>query len=189
MAKAPAADKTVPEAADTAVAVKPVETAKLTAAAGTAEKAEEGDAARRVVPLQVTRWQLGEFMNSRHSVSPASGTPFEDLLRPEFWANITRLAAGDIIEVRPEDQSYYAELYVMRRDRTAATVAVIREPVKLVPAFKPLPGEVNFRVEYAGSHGKWRVLRISDKAVMRDRFESEGLARTWLTEYERMLAA
>lgn len=152
-----------------------------------AEKPAE--APHRVVPLQVTRWQIGEFMNTRHSVAPASGTPFEDLLRPEFWANITRLRAGDIIEVRPEDQSYYAELYVLRRDRTSATVAVVREPVKLVAAYKPLPGETSFKVEFAGSHGQWRVLRLSDNTMIRDRFGSEGEARAWLVQYERMLAA
>ena len=102
-----------------------------------APKAEVEEAPRRVVPLAVTRWQLGEFLNNRHSVSPAAGTPFEDLLRPEFWANIVRMAPGDIIEVRPEDQSYFAELYVLKRERNSATEAVIREPVKLVSAYKP----------------------------------------------------
>lgn len=144
---------------------------------------------RRVVPLQVTRWQLGEFLNNRHSVSPASGTPWEDLLRPEFWANITRMAPGDIIEVRPEDQSYFAELYVLKRERNSATVAVIREPVRLVAAYKPLPGEVNFDVEFAGSMAKWRVVRRSDKSMMRDKFATEGEARRWLADYERMVAA
>jgi len=160
--------------------------AAIKAKPGATEPVEE---ARRVVPLQVTRWQLGEFLNNRHSVSPASGTPFEDLLRPEFWANITRMAAGDIIEVRPEDQSYFAELYVLKRDRNSATVAVIREPVRLVAAYKPLPGEVNFDVEFAGSMAKWRVVRRSDKSVMRDKFNSEGEARKWLADYERMVAA
>lgn len=147
------------------------------------------EAPRRVVPLQVTRWQFGEFTNARHSVSPAAGTAWDDILRPEFWANITRLSAGDIIEVRPEDASYYAELYVLRRERTSATVAVIREPVKLEAAYKPLPGEVKFKVEFAGSLAKWRVLRESDKSMLRDKFGTEAEARRWLADYERMVAA
>jgi hypothetical protein len=178
-------EKPATEAA--AAASKPAAAAKPEPKEKPAEKPAEE--ARRVVPLSVTRWQLGEFMNARHSVSPSSGTPFEDVLRPEFWANIVRMAPGDIIEIRPEDQSYYAELYVLKRDRTSATVAVIRPPVPLEPAFKPLPGIINFRVEFAGSHGKWRVLRISDNVVMRDRFGTEGEARKWLAEYERMIAA
>lgn len=175
----------------------PTEAEKAAPAAKLASKApaeakpdaEAETETRRVVPLSVTRWQLGEFMNSRHSVSPASGTPFEDLLRPEFWANITRMRAGDILEIRPEDQSYYAELYVLKRERNAASVAVIREPIRLVCAFKPAAGEVLFKVEFAGPHGKWRVIRISDKAVMRDRFENEAEARAWLGEYQRLVAA
>lgn len=147
------------------------------------------DENRRVVPLQVTRWQIGEFMNTRHSVTPASGTLWEDLLRPEFWANITAMKEGDIIEVRPEDQSYFAELYVLRRQRTSATVAVIREPVKLVSAYKPRPGEVKFRVEFAGSLAKWRIVKTSDLTVLRDKFASESEARSWLADYERMIAA
>jgi hypothetical protein len=147
------------------------------------------EAPRRVAPLQVTRWQFGEFINARHSVSPASGTPFDDILRPEYWANITRLSAGDVIEVRPEDASYYAELYVLRRDRTSATVAVIREPVKLEAAYRPLPGELKFKVEFAGPLAKWRVLRMSDNSAIRDSFGSEIEARRWLTDYERMIAA
>ena len=154
-----------------------------------APKAEVEEAPRRVVPLAVTRWQLGEFLNNRHSVSPAAGTPFEDLLRPEFWANIVRMAPGDIIEVRPEDQSYFAELYVLKRERNSATVAVIREPVKLVSAYKPLPGEVNFDVEFAGSIAKWRIVRRSDKTPLREGFGTEALARAWLADYERMVAA
>jgi hypothetical protein len=171
------------DAVGVAAAAKP-------AAATKAKATTEPDAApRRVVPLQVTRWQLGEFMNHRHSVAPASNTPFEDLLRPEFWANITRLTAGDIIEVRPEDQSYYAELYVMKKDRNSATVAVIRAPVRLEAAFKPLPGEKSFKIEFAGTHAKWRVIRLADLAVMRDKFASEAEARAWLGEYERVVAA
>ncbi|MGY3393440.1 hypothetical protein ACVWW6_006031 [Bradyrhizobium sp. USDA 3311] len=153
-------------------------------------KPDEADAEpRRVVPLPVTRWQLGEFLNNRHSVSPAVGTPFEDVLRPEFWANIVRMQPGDIIEVRPEDQSYYAELYVLKRERNSATVAVIREPVKLEAAYKPLPGEVLFSVEFAGPMAKWRVVRRSDKSVMKDKFGTEGDARRWLADYERVVAA
>jgi hypothetical protein len=172
---------------------KSTEAAKAAANAEEAFKASDAPApaeqTHRVTPLQVTRWQLGEFMNQRHSVSPASGTPFEDLLRPEFWANITRIKAGDIIEVRAEDSSYFAELYVLKRERNSATVAVIRAPVALVAAYKPLPGEVRFKIEFAGSHGKWRVVRLSDNAPMRDRFETEGDARKWLADYERLVAA
>lgn len=168
-------------------------TAKATKAdnpelAGAGDQAPETEA-HRVVPLQVSRWQLGEFLNARHSVSPAAGTPFDDLLRPEFWANIVRLKPGDIIEVRPEDQSYYAELYVIRRDRNAASVCVIREPVKLEPAYKPLPGAVKYAIEFAGPIGQWRVRRLSDNAVMKDRCGTENDARRWLSDYERVVAA
>jgi hypothetical protein len=179
-------DKTAGDAATEMTTATPAKAKKVALANDDGREAPEP---RRVVPLQVTRWQLGEFINARHSVSPAQGTAFEDLLRPEFWANIVALREGDIIEVRPEGQDYYAELFVLKRDRTSATVAVIRDPVKLVAAYKPAAGTKNFRVEFAGSHGKWRVIRISDLSVMREKFANEAEATRWLSEYEQMLAA
>lgn len=61
--------------------------------------------------------------HERLTATVPAGTPFEDCLRPGFWANIVHLMkrnimtggadrSGSIIELRTEDHAYYAEIYV-----------------------------------------------------------------------------
>jgi hypothetical protein len=143
----------------------------------------------KVAPLAADRWQLGEFLNARHAVCLPAGTPFANVLSPEFWANIVRLRPDDIIEVRTEDRKFYAELLVLARGRNWATVAVIRNPVELKSAALPPSDTSAYKVEYAGSHAQWRVLRASDNSVMRDKFPTEDAALLWVRNTERAQAA
>lgn len=143
----------------------------------------------KVAPLAADRWQLGEFLNARHAVCLVAGTPFENVLQPEFWANIVRLRPDDIIEVRTEDRKFYAELIVLARGRNWATVAVIREPIALKSAALPPSMTSAYTIEYGGSHVQWRVLRHSDRSVVRDKFPTEDAAVLWVKNTERAQAA
>jgi len=143
----------------------------------------------KVAPLAADRWQLGEFLNARHAVCLPAATPFDNVLRPEFWANIVRLKPDDIIEVRTEDRKFYAELIVLARGRNWATVAVIREPIELKAAALPPSQTSAYKVEYAGSHAQWRVVRNSDNAVVRDKIPTEDAAVLWVKNTERAQAA
>lgn len=146
-------------------------------------------AEKRVIPLSIDRWKFGDFGCTLHTVYVPARTDFETVCRPEFWANLTRLVVDDIIHVRTDDKAWFAELMVLAKERNSATVAVLREPVALIAAFKPLPGARRFDVQFAGAHGQWRVIRLSDKNVIKDSLATEGIARKWLDDYERLVAA
>jgi len=147
------------------------------------------DAPARIVPLSADRWKFGDFGRTIHTVTVPAGTDFETVCRPEYWGNLTRMTVDDIIQIGTDDRAWFAELIVIGKARNSATVAVLRAPVALSAAFKPEPGAVLFDVQYAGAHGKWRVIRKSDRAVMKDRCESESEARKWVEQYERLVAA
>jgi hypothetical protein len=153
------------------------------------DKAAAADAGPlKVAALQADRWQLGEFLNARHAVTLPAGVPFENIKRPEFWANIVRIKPDDIIEVRTDDRRFYAELIVLARGRNWATVAVIREPVELKAASLP-PSETSaYKTEYSGSHAQWRVLRLSDNAVVKEKLPTEQAAMQWVANQEKALA-
>ena len=160
-------------------------------APGAADKAATAAAPKsdKVAPLAADRWQLGEFINARHAICLPAGTPFDNVKRPEFWANIVRIKPDDIIEVRTEDRKFYAELLVLARGRNWATVAVIREPVALKAAALPPSATSAYKIEYGGSHVQWRVLRESDMSVIRDKFPTEDAAQLWVRNTEKAQAA
>jgi hypothetical protein len=141
---------------------------------------------KRIIPLDVARWRFGDFARTVHSVDVPAGTPFETVCRPEYWSNITRMVAGDIIDVVTEDQAWYARLFVMRKDRLTATIAVLQAPIALVPAYLPEPGSKLYDVRFAGSHGKWQVMRLSDKQTIMSGLSDEQAAHAWIATYERV---
>ena len=52
------------------------------------------------------------FFNT-HEVVPDAGTPKDNLLRPEFWGNVSqKFKPGDTIIAYPRDGAWYAELLV-----------------------------------------------------------------------------
>jgi hypothetical protein len=42
---------------------------------------------------------------------------------------------------------------------------------------------------WSGPHTKYRVLRLSDKAVVKDGFATKEEAALWLTEHKKAIAA
>ena len=54
---------------------------------------------------------------------PPKGTPFENLLRPDFWANVSqRMRPGDTIIAFPRDGAWYGQLIVWDAGQNWANV-------------------------------------------------------------------
>jgi hypothetical protein len=148
---------------------------------------EAATAARKIHP---SRFKQAAEVNNRWSIVPEDGTPYADLFRPVYWSHIAaRLRPGDIIEIRAENMSYYAELMVTGAERQAAAVVELRK-VELTPQAKALPSvEAAYKVEFKGPHLKWCVIRIADRARMREQCDSRALAYEWLASQSKALAA
>jgi hypothetical protein len=141
-------------------------------------------------PVIPTRMQLAEQVRNIWCLTVPVGTTVQDMLNPGYWAHLARqLQPGDRIEVEPDDGSYFAELRVLDSGNQYAKVMALRE-VKL-EAVEPsasvsVPGHT---VEWSGRHTKWRVVRESDRKVLKDGLASKADGYGWLASYGKALAA
>lgn len=120
----------------------------------------------------------------------------QDLLVPDLWAHIARqwgdpnrggyIRPWDEVRVRPDGGAYYAELIVQEVDVHGIRMAIKGDVVELdvgAPSDSLIPKEYSF--DYAGLHGKWRVLRMTEEGneVVHDGFPQKGSAMRWLTNH------
>jgi hypothetical protein len=154
-------------------------------------KNEEAEAAKLApaVPLGETRWDLKEQRNPGYWICVPVGTTVEQLFEPQFWANVARhLRPSSTIEVHWDDASQFAELYVLDAGRNWASVDVLRHKKELKrPELKHLADE--YDVGFNGPVERFRIVRRSDRAVIKSGFATEGEARQFLAEYKRKMAA
>ena len=138
--------------------------------------------------LTESRLSLAEYAHQRWSVVPAEGTDFETVLRDSFWAHVSaKFKIGDIIEVRAEDGSYFAELYIRECGRNYAKTAVLRK-VELEPASAPVES-ADFDIQWKGPHRKFAVVRLSDGEIMKEGFLDRAMAGDYLRSHSRAVAA
>lgn len=140
--------------------------------------------------LQTTRFESAEHQRNLWVAVPEHGTPFEAVLTPAYWAHVSaRMRPWDRIEVTPEDGSYFAELLVQDAGRLYAKVAVLQNvKLELVEVRMGEDGSSDYEVKWAGSVKKWRVMRKSDRAELRDRFPTQAEALTWVQQYVRTVS-
>lgn len=143
--------------------------------------------------LATYRFQLNKsgFVTNEWVADPESKTPFDAVLEPQFWAHVSaKLRPYDEVIVRAEDGSYYARLLVQDAGRLFAKVAVLEKydlAAVEVGGADAIPS--GYEIKHAGPHAKWRVVRLSDRAPVKDKFETKGQAQQWLTEHLKGLAA
>lgn len=144
-------------------------------------------------PLHFDRIQSSEYARNIWIITPEVGTAPEELLAPDYWSNLAhKLKQRDRIEAWAEDLRWYAEYLVLDVGRNWAKVYLCEGSVEELREFEPkranmiVPGH---EVEYAGLHAKWRVKRLKDSVVLKDRCETEGEAISWLVEHAKSLAA
>lgn len=136
------------------------------------------------------RLKGAEFAFNTWRLTVPSETTLEDLKRAAFYAHIARqLRMGDLIQVMPDNRSYFVELLVVDTASQYAKVAVLRD-VKLealqASTTAAFPG---YSVEYAGDHERWRVIRESDRKQLKSGLASQTDAFTWLTNHLKAMAA
>lgn len=134
------------------------------------------------------RFKQAEFVRHIFCATPEAGTTIEQLLKPEYWANISeQLKPGYRIEVMPEDGEFFAELVVRSCDRTSATTMPLRVVyLNALPVSVEQPSvdaDPEFYVKFRGPHAKWCVMRKSDNTPVIDRIETQELALREMSDY------
>lgn len=162
------------------------------AAAAKAAKADEVSTADApLLPisplLQNELWarEAGVKFNTWEVVPPA-GTPFENVLRADFWANVAqRMKPGDKVLVYPRDGSFYAELLVWDAGQNWVHLSCLQHEKR--PDFAPAPGvEAEFVIERDPIDGVV-VKRRSNGQRVKANFPNAEDARRWILEHQRSL--
>ncbi|MES2671619.1 MAG: hypothetical protein V4673_14545 [Pseudomonadota bacterium] len=148
----------------------------------------EGKDEKTYQPLVASRYDLSENIARRHAVSPEAGVPLGALLKPSFWSNVAhQLRDTDIIEVRAEDGTYYAELYVWSKGKAFANVSVINAIER--PQTMLMKAVEGFDVEFRAGPTKFRVVRVTDAKEIKSGFETADAATDWLIANRRQYEA
>lgn len=134
--------------------------------------------------------RVATAVNNRWAVTADQGTTPEDLLRPEYWSNVShrRFAPFDEVYVRFEDGSYWAHLLVLACSAKWAKMEVLHE----VRIEESAVNEIEYRdhkVRWAGGVALYRVIRMRDNADLKSGFSTAGEAMAWLQDHLRSMAA
>lgn len=116
--------------------------------------------------MALFRSQLTLANSSRivYKLTLGSGQEYASLFKPETWAHLAaELPQGTIIEVSPEDGSWWAELLVRASSKLEVIVGELRRVT--FDEIKPRD-ESEYEIVFAGPKAKHRVIRKADKAVM-----------------------
>lgn len=144
----------------------------------------------RFIPASESRFQTSsDFGSPVTSYVPEAGTPFEHLLRPEYWANIKALKARCRIWVEAEDGTYVAELYVLKVGQGYAKVVTLPGYPFALPGVSADPSVPDgYEIQFRGHMVKHRVVRLKDGHVLKQGLDTFEDAQAWLRDHKRMLA-
>lgn len=139
-------------------------------------------------PITPQRFKLADYERNLWVVTPDAGTTLAEVMKPEFWAHCSHaMKPFDKIEVRAEDESYYAELLVRSAGKNWAVTSILAH-VDLDQKAVHAPDE-DYAVGWGGPHQKHRVVRKRDAAVVFQGGNSADEARAWLNEHLKAMTA
>lgn len=132
--------------------------------------------------LTPKRFKLADYERNLWVATPEAGTTLEDVLKNDYFAHVAgNFKPFDKVEVRAEDESYYAELLVRSAGKNWAVCNVLMH-VDLAPKSDAVPDE-DYTVGWGGPHQKHRVVRKKDGEVLFQGGASADEARSWLTNH------
>jgi hypothetical protein len=143
------------------------------------------------MPLHVNGLALAEGKRTLYRITTGIDDTPESLLDPKYWVHVGRqLRNDDRIEVMSFDRTWFAEVLVVEVGAGGvggARVAFIIEPMALSNAAE-LERPAENEVRWGGPKSKWQAVRISDKKVLRDGFETKDEAADWISKRSKLAA-
>jgi hypothetical protein len=141
--------------------------------------------APRKVQLAANCFKLSEYVSNRFEALCDSATIEAEVLQESYWAHVaSQLKPNDIIIATPNDRSFWAELLVNGAGRLWADVQVLRW-IERGEVRVSVKEKSDYRVEWSGGHGKWRVVRGQD--VVKEGFDTEKDANKWVDSHTEAL--
>lgn len=126
--------------------------------------------------LDAAAMQQQWFVEVNNDVTP------EDLKRPAFWAHCAnRFKHLAKVAVMPADGSFYAEMLVRDVGRAYAVCSLLS--LTKFGADIKVPADADYDFKWAGPTAKFRVIRLSDNAVVSEGHADKMVAQVWLVEH------
>lgn len=127
-----------------------------------------------------------------------TNTTFEDVLRPEYWANVSNMFNKDrwpyaVIELIWQDASKYLKVLVVDCGPVHAKVRVLdqKDWSEVAPAKEEPEAEAGSRPDYEVKHKgtvkKWCVIRTSDNEFVSEGHADKQDAQKYLDDYRKAL--
>jgi len=144
-----------------------------------------GLAPKRDVILQTNRINLQDSVRNYWVATVEPHITREDLLKPDFWANIAvAFKQFDRIEVRQDDGKFFAEYLILNSDKNSA---YLKELTWLDLDDKPKGSKAEFKYKYRGPYAKHSIIRTKDDSVMVEKLETKIDAEKWLADHLRKI--
>lgn len=145
-----------------------------------------------ILKINVTRFTGAEYARSVHVVTAEQKMPASRFSEADAWANIAnRLNVGDFVEVTADDGTWWAEFLIRAVGHNWASAKMLRYvPLSTSDVEQTKAGMDydDFFIENRGAHVKWRVVRKSDKANIKEGCQTREIAMEWLTQHLKATA-
>lgn len=116
------------------------------------------------------------------AVQAAEGVQTADVASSRFFSHLQpKLRVGDRVELTAHDGSWMLDLRVMASEAGAVRTFVLHRydfGDKVAP--KELIAADGYVAQYGSEQTKWRIVRVEDKAVLKDGFADQRAAVAWL---------
>jgi hypothetical protein len=140
--------------------------------------------------LLPARFKVAVQVSNDWSAVVEAGTPFEQIKDDQaFWSHVQRFVrVGDTIQIRADDGAYYARLYARAVGAQGVKVEVLEyHDFSKLEAVTDNSDE--YKVEWAGPHHKFRIVRVADDVVMQSGFNDKPTAHIAMTGLVKKKAA
>lgn len=137
--------------------------------------------------LDPNRFHPAEHQRNIWAVTVEAGLTREEVTNEAFLAHVAaKCNRYDRIEVRSDDDSFFAELLVTSKGHASLGVHVLSWE-SLVGAEVEGDAPTGYRVEWKGPHKKHCVIRESDNAIVHEGAARKADARFWLDEHLKVI--
>ncbi|WP_406873294.1 hypothetical protein WHT83_06240 [Aminobacter sp. P9b] len=142
------------------------------------------------MPLHVNGLALAESKRTLYRITTGIDDTPDSLLDPRYWVHVAKqLRVDDRLEVMAFDRSWFAEILVVEVGAGGfggARMAMISVTLLTNQAEIEKPAENEVR--WGGPKSKWQAVRITDKKVLQDGFETKDEAADWIAERSKLAA-
>lgn len=140
------------------------------------------------VSLSPNRLQREEQYFGRYAIVLSTDVDLDTAMKPEYFAHVgNRLRPFDTIRLMAEDGSFYADTVVASAGQGFAKLVMVNI-VQMASEETSFEAEPTAFVKWGGPHGKWQVIRTSDKMKLKDGFDEKADAEKYATDYARTVS-